>query len=99
MIEIRKTLEFEEWHENLRSKEQIQVDARLLRIQNSDHFGDAKSLGEGLGELRWKNGWRVYFCREASTGILLLLGGNKNAQVKDIQKARILLRRYAHFGD
>ncbi len=97
MIVIKKTIEFEAWYEKLREKEQIQVDARLQRIESAQHFGDAKYLGEGLAELRWKNGWRVYFFKESLTEIILLIGGSKNAQEKDIQRARLLLRRYADF--
>jgi len=55
-IEIKKTIEFENWYNELRVKEQIQIDARLERIQNAKHFGDAKPLNDGLIELRWKNG-------------------------------------------
>jgi putative addiction module killer protein len=97
MIEIKKTPEFEDWYKCLRDKEQTQIDARLQRIENAGHFGDAKYLGDGLAELRWKNGWRVYFFKESLTGIILLIGGSKNAQEKDIQRARLLLRRYADF--
>jgi putative addiction module killer protein len=95
IIEIKKTSEFEEWYEGLRDKEQMLIDARLQRIENAGHFGDAKYLGDGLAELRWKNGWRVYFFKESLVGIILLIGGSKNAQEKDIQRARLLLRRYA----
>lgn len=47
MIRLNKTSEFDEWYHGLRQKEQIQIDARLYRIQSSGHFGDAKSLGDG----------------------------------------------------
>jgi putative addiction module killer protein len=96
MILIKKTTEFTEWLDLLTWKEQAQVHARLKRIQDASHFGDAKSLGNGLAELRWKNGWRIYFFKEGRDMIVLLVGGHKNAQEKDIQKARLLLRRYAH---
>lgn len=96
MISLKKTIEFSEWLSNLTWKEQGQINARLERIQNSGHFGDAKSLGNGLAELRWKNGWRIYFFKEGKFMIVLLVGGHKNAQEKDIQKARLLLKRYAH---
>ncbi len=45
----------------------------LERIQSSSHFGDAKSLGDGLAELRWKNGWRIYFFKEGRDMIVLLV--------------------------
>jgi putative addiction module killer protein len=94
MILLKKTREFDEWFSSLTNREQKQVAARLERIQNLSHFGDAKSLGDGLCELRWNNGWRVYFIKEAATGIILLLGGHKNEQKKDIGKARFLFERY-----
>ncbi len=99
MIRIRKTPEFDEWLAGLRLKEQGQIEARLHRIEEFGHFGDCKPL-EGvekpLAELRWKNGWRVYFYRDGVTSIRILLGGKKNDQKEDIKKARILLRKHAH---
>ena len=95
MIKINKTREFFIWFESLTLKEQLKIESRLEKIHNLEHFGDAKSLGDGLSELRWANGWRVYFAKEKASIILLLNGGNKNAQKKDIQKARVLLQKYA----
>lgn len=97
MFGIRKTPEFEMWYQKLNEKEQVQIDARLERIKNAHHFGDAKGIGEGLAELRWKNGFRIYFFKNSPSEIVLLLEGNKNAQEKDIRRARLLLRRYASF--
>ena len=98
VISLKKTDEFESWLSKLTFKEQGQINARLERIRVSEHFGDAKSLGNGLAELRWKSGWRIYFFKEGKDLIVLLVGGHKNAQEKDIQKARLLLRRYASIG-
>ncbi|HXF29428.1 MAG TPA: type II toxin-antitoxin system RelE/ParE family toxin [Chlamydiales bacterium] len=99
MVKIKKTQEFEEWLSGLTAKEQAQVEARLYRIEEFDHFGDCKLL-EGTDfpvcELRWKNGWRVYFYRQSIAAIVVLLGGKKNDQKKDIKKAEVLLRRYTH---
>lgn len=78
-------------------KNRAQVDARLLRIQEFGHFGDARYLGDGLAELRWQNGRRVYFSKiedPPGKAVLLILGGTKHGQDKDISKARVLLRRY-----
>ncbi|PWU13979.1 MAG: hypothetical protein C5B49_13930 [Bdellovibrio sp.] len=91
---IERTSEFMRWFESLNLKDQLQIDSRIQRIRDHAHFGDAKNLGEGLAELRWKNGRRVYFAKIGFTVILLLNGGLKNAQKKDIQKARLLLERY-----
>lgn len=89
--------EFVEWFEDLNAKGRVQVDSRILKIETAGYFGDAKDLGAGLAELRWKSGRRVYFARvRDSFGslVLLVLGGNKNGQTKDIRQARLLLRTY-----
>ena len=102
MVKITKAPEFEEWLERLRIKEQAQVEARLYRIEAFGHFGDIQPLQGSeypLFELRWKNGWRVYFYREEKASIRLLVGGKKNDQKKDIKKAETLLRRYAHLEE
>ncbi len=93
---IERTPEFMEWFESLNLKDQLQIDSRIQRIRDHAHFGDAKNLGDGLAELRWKNGRRVYFSKTGAIVILLLNGGLKNAQKKDIQKARLLLEHYAN---
>lgn len=95
---LEKGPEYSEWLDALTKKEQGQVVSRIQRIELHDYFGDAKNLGEGLAELLWKNGWRVYFTktiRNDGTAVVLLLGGLKNAQKKDIERARLLLGRYA----
>lgn len=97
-MRVKRTEEFVEWFDSLTVKDQAQIDARLQRIEQYDHFGDAKDLGDGLAELRWANGRRVYFTRaldERGQLVLVLLGGLKNAQKKDIKQARLLLRKYA----
>jgi putative addiction module killer protein len=98
MVQIKKTPEFDSWLSELAVKEQAQVEARLYRIEAYDHFGDCERLegtASGLIELRWANGWHVYFYRDGKTSIQLLVGGKKNDQKKDIKKAEILFRRYA----
>ena len=95
MMKIIETKEYEKWFFSLTKREQAQVIARLNRIKLERHFGDSKGLGEGLCELRWKNGWRVYFIR-ITGGIILLLGGHKNEQEKNIKKARINLGYYTY---
>lgn len=95
MIKIKKTKEFQSWFDSLTVKDQLKVESRLERILNLEYFGDAKGLGDGLAELRWANGWRVYFTKERGSTVLLLSGGNKNAQKKDIERARVLIQKYA----
>ncbi len=94
-IRVKRSTEFIKWFDSLTLRDQVIIDARIARIETFEHFGDCKYLGEGLAELRWKNGFRVYFLKLNGEIILLLIGGLKNAQSKDIKKARILLQKYA----
>ena len=93
---ILTTDEFMEWVDSLGYKRRALIDNRLDRIRESNHFGDWKPLGGGLCELRWKNGTRVYFSYVAGDDgrlILMLWGGDKNGQGRDIAKARKLQSR------
>lgn len=95
-MDIRTAPEFDGWENSLSSKAQALVDARLDRIVHEDHFGDSRALGERLFELRWSGGMRVYFGYVADAGgkaALMLLGGDKNGQKRDIRKARRILAR------
>lgn len=94
-MEIRKSKEFDAWFSKLSVDYKKAIYSRFYRIEEGGHFGDVKPLKQGLYELRWKNGIRVYFFRSEKEAIFVLLGGLKNAQEKDIKKARLLLRRYA----
>ena len=96
MIRTLRTNEFKVWFESQRLRVQGQIDARISKIEEFEYFGDVKNLNDGLLELRWTNGRRVYFSRVGNKIILLLVGGYKNAQKKDIQKARLLLVRYSN---
>ncbi len=95
-MQVTRSREFERWLAAESEKIQALVESRVFRIEHYDHFGDAKHLGEGLSELRWKNGLRVYFARTGSRLVLLLHGGGKNDQKDDIKKARILFKRYTN---
>ncbi|MDD5304438.1 MAG: type II toxin-antitoxin system RelE/ParE family toxin [Elusimicrobia bacterium] len=88
---ILTTDEFLEWIGALGNKRRALIDNRLDRIRESGHFGDLKALGDGLYELRWKNGTRAYFsyvAGDAGRMVLMLWGGDKNGQGRDIAKAR-----------
>lgn len=98
-MRISVTTEFQTWLAQLSDKSRGQLNARLERIENHGYFGDTKYLGDQLFELRWTNGWRVYYTQSADFNgniilLLLLLGGMKNAQKKDIKKARHLAQKY-----
>ncbi len=81
---------FTEWLESLRDqKTKGRIQARLERV-GLGNFGDCKSVGEGVFELRldFGSGYRVYFGQVGSIVVLLLLGGDKTTQEQDIRKAK-----------
>jgi putative addiction module killer protein len=88
---LRKLTGYLNWVEGLKLKEVGQVEARLRRITEGDHFGSIKDLGDGLWELKFNNGNRIYYVRTGKNELTLILGGNKNGQDRDIKKAKSLL--------
>ena len=91
---VQRTSEFKSWFDRQTEKVKAQIDARLKNIEIHSYFGDHKSLGTDLLELRWKNGRRVYYSLIVKDSLtLVLVGGKKNAQKKDIEKARKILER------
>lgn len=93
MIHVKELDDYLDWLHSLTFKEQAKVKARITRIKQDEHFGVVRNLGEGLAELKWANGWRVYFIKIGDKRIILIIGGHKNEQEKNIKKARILIRR------
>jgi len=94
---LKKTVEFGHWYHSLTDTERTRVDARLDHM-TSGYFGNSRSLGNGLFELKWTNGMRVYFSRKKINQIdtIVLWGGFKGTQQADISKARKLKVRYEH---
>ena len=94
MIEIRKTEVFAKWLDGLAD---IRARARILaRIERlaAGNPGDAEPVGEGVSELRinYGPGYRVYYKRRGQSLIILLAGGDKHTQAKDIKTALRLAR-------
>ena len=81
---------FRDWLEGLRDRQaRAKIRVRLNRIRLGN-FGDAKSVGKGVSELRIPHGpgYRVCFGREGNTVVILLFGGDKKTQSKDIAVAK-----------
>lgn len=96
MYRAKETKEYIDWFEKQSRKEQAQIQARIVRIRVDGYFGMAKNLGMSLAELKWRNGRRIYFTMfkdDDGNIIILLLGGNKNSQPKDIKKAKSIIKR------
>jgi putative addiction module killer protein len=90
VISFLKLIDFENWYNSQTSKIRAQIDSRLLRMRESEHYGHAKKLSSVLSELKFNNGNRIYFTEKIINGktVILILGGNKNGQEKDIKKAQ-----------
>ncbi len=89
MNEVRKTSEFQEWLDGLRDAQAYaRIETRLFRL-GLGLPGDVKPVGKGVSELRidYGPGYRVYFTRRGMTLIVILAGGNKSTQAKDIRRA------------
>jgi len=90
MIEIRQTVVFADWLDGLRDAVAVKrIKQRLARVQIG-LFGDAKSVGDGVSELRVDHGpgYRVYFARRGDVVVILLCGGDKGSQKRDITRAK-----------
>ena len=95
MIEIRETDRFSEWLSGLLdSRAKVEVARRVRRLALGNP-GDVKPVGEGVSELRihYGPGYRVYFVQRGSVLIVLLCGGDKDSQAKDIASALTLARK------
>jgi putative addiction module killer protein len=91
MFFIEKTSEFDKWLRKLKDlKAKAKILFRLQKIENDGHFGDCKAVGDGIQELRvnFSKGYRVYFKQKDEKIIILLIGGDKSTQQKDIAKAK-----------
>lgn len=95
---ILQTSEYGEWVSNESPRSQVQINKRLSMIKYDGYFGDHKSISyyekselkDKVWELRWKDGRRIYYAYIPEKKILLLLGGNKNGQNKDVSKAKTI---------
>jgi putative addiction module killer protein len=94
MFTIRQTDEFERWLASLRDKRAKQKVATRLQRLKFGHFGDVEPVGGGLSELRIHEGqgYRVYFRQNGHEIILLLCGGNKKTQQRDISRAHEIMK-------
>ena len=96
MIEIRQTPVYEKWFASLKDRAtRLRIDLRIRRV-SLGNFGNTESVGEGVSELKmdFGPGYRVYFFQHGNHYVLLLAGGDKSTQARDIKKAQELARNY-----
>lgn len=92
MYTVVRTNEFDEWLSKLRdAKGKARILARI-RSAELGNLGDAEPVGEGISELRlhYGPGYRVYFKKKGKVLMILLLGGDKSSQNRDIKKAKAI---------
>lgn len=95
MYELRTTQLFDNWFRRLRDKKaRARIQVRLDRLELGN-FGDVAPVGSGVSELRiaYGPGYRVYITQRSKVVVILLVGGNKAMQVKDIELAKRLAKR------
>ncbi|MFJ2988375.1 type II toxin-antitoxin system RelE/ParE family toxin [Collimonas sp. NPDC087041] len=94
MFEILLSDLFKRWLHDLRDAQGKASILRRIRAIGFGNFGSFESVGDGISELRIHTGpgYRVYFTRRDKTLLLLLLGGDKSSQKKDIKLAKEMLK-------
>jgi putative addiction module killer protein len=89
---VYETEEYKRWFEEQTLKSQRQILSRLLKVEGEGHFGHHKFLERyDIWELKFNDGRRIYYVVVPVSKVILLLGGNKNGQDKDIKKATAIL--------
>lgn len=94
VIEIHQTEVFAKWLRKLGDHQaKARITIRIRHIELTGNFGDVKSIGEGVSEVRitYGPGYRLYYTMTGETVLLLLCGGDKSTQSQDIEKAKEVL--------
>ena len=95
MFTVRQTQEFQDWLDALKDvRAQVRIAARL-RLAEAGSLGDWKPVGNEVSEMRvaFGPGYRLYFTRRQSILIVMLAGGDKSSQARDIKRAQRTLKQ------
>lgn len=96
MIEIFRSSAFSGWLSALSDgRARVRIQVRIDRMADGN-FGDAKPIGDGLSEARidYGPGYRVYFMQQGRHVVILLCGGDKSSQSRDIKQARLIAKSW-----
>ncbi len=97
MLDVVQTDEFAKWLKRLKdTAARARILLRIQRLVVTSKFGDAKPVGDGVFEMRidYGPGYRLYYALRGSEVVLLLVGGDKSSQQKDVVKAKKLNQEY-----
>jgi putative addiction module killer protein len=104
MVTVIQSSLFQTWLNELKDdRARARIVARLLRLEKGNP-GDVKPVGEGISEMRidYGPGYRVYFWQQELVTMIVLCGGDKRTQARDIAKAKSIVKAYiqeaAHHG-
>ena len=95
MFTVRQTQEFQDWLDGLKDvRARVRIAARL-RLAEAGNLGDWKPVGNEVSEMRvaFGPGYRLYFTRRESILIVMLAGGDKSTQTRDIKRAQRILKK------
>ncbi len=94
MLDLKQTEQFRKWRTKLKDQRAKALIASRLDRLAFGHVGDASPVGDGISELRIHHGpgYRIYFHKSGETVVVLLCGGDKGSQARDIVTAKRLLR-------
>ena len=95
MYFIEKTIEFDKWLKKLKDlRAKAKILFRLQKLEQDEHFGNCEPVGNGIRELKinYAKGYRIYFKEVDEKVIILLNGGDKSTQQRDIEKAKDIWR-------
>lgn len=97
MFDLKQTEIFRRWRTKLKDERAKALIASRLNRLAYGHFGDVAPVGNGVSELRihYGPGYRIYIQKRGNTLIVLLCGGNKTTQERDIETAKILANEWS----
>ena len=96
MIEVVLTSDFERWLRQLRDQRAVGSIGNRLQRAAEGNFGDFAPVGEGVSEMRihYRPGYRLYFIQRGPALIVLLCGGDKDSQRRDIRRAQTMAQAW-----
>ena len=97
MLVLKQTETFQKWRMGLKDRQALGLIASRLDRLAFGHAGDVEPVGQGISELRihYGPGYRIYFRKSGNTIIVLLCGGDKSTQAKDIKAAKHLAAEWS----